>query len=235
MLLLSGCSFVDNPYMPDIVRPGRDQLLIVGQGGAGNAWISRGILENIQQADNVLVLWSGFSRLDIEVPAEMIGDVKTYYDDNTTPYHYTKSKSSIWFHSGGWDGTWCNWTRTRYATYMYKLMQSQYKSLNWDHHTDKNLIAIAGCLNTLEAKGIPYKYGFICDIFKDYGTIQGSLGGAVSRDNPLLDLLNKEHCLSSSPYDYCSENNLLSGDRFHPSELGYNKWWNSVKHEVPFL
>lgn len=228
MLLLSGCSFIDNPYMPNIIEPNRHQRRIVGQGGAGNSWISRGIIENLSGIDSVMVLWSGFSRMDIEIPVEMLSDIESYYADNTTPIHYTKNKSSVWFHSGGWDGTWCNWPRTRYADYMYKYMKSQYKPMNWNHHTDRNLIAIAGCLNTLEARGIPYRYGFIYDIFKDYSGTQGSLGGPVSRDNPLLELLRPECCFTTSPFDYCIEHNLLSEDGFHPSEQGYANWW---KHE----
>jgi len=239
MILLSGCSFVDNSDMPRAIF-GRDaynkhRVKIVGYGGAGNHWMSRGILENLEHVDNVLVLWTGFSRLDIEVPVEMVDDIRTYYNDTDIPIHYTVDKKNVWFHSGGWDGKWCNHPRTKYADYMYKFMQSQYKPLNWDHLTNKSLIDIAGCLNTLEAKGIPYKYGFISDIFKDHSDTQGSLSGPVSRSNPLLELLNWDHCLSSSPFDYCVENNLLSDDNFHPSKLGYQSWWNSVKNEVPSI
>jgi|TARA_R110000822_G_C15137410_1_gene475817 hypothetical protein len=234
MLLISGCSFVDNAHLPYIIEPKNNQRRIVSHGGAGNNWISRAVLENLSGIDRVIVLFTGFSRIDVEIPIEMVGDIESYYSDTDKPMHYTKNKQSVWFHSGGWDGTWCNWPRTRYADYMYKYMQSQYKPMNWDHHTDRNLIAIAGCLNTLEARGIPYRYGFIYDIFKDYSGTQGSLGGPVKADNPLLNYLDFNKCFKTSPYDYCFENNLLSTDNFHPSTEGYASWWAQVKQDTPW-
>lgn len=240
MIILSGCSFVDNPDMPTAIF-GRNaynetKVNIVGCGGAGNHWISRRLLENLSdKVTGVFVLWSGLSRIDIELPIEMVSDIQSYYNDKDTPMEYTKNKESVWFMSGGWDGTWCNWTRTKYAAYLHKFMQSQYKPLNWDHLNNKSLLEVVGCLNTLEAKGIDYRFGFIYDIFKDYSGLQGSLGGAVDKSNPLLNLINWDKSVSNTPYEYCLENNLLSDDDFHPSKEGYQAWWNSIKHEVPFI
>jgi hypothetical protein len=239
MILLAGCSFVDNPDLPAAIfgndAYNKKKVKIVGQGGSGNGWISRGILENLDNVSSVFVLWSGLSRIDIEIPVEMIDNVQPYYSDKNTPMHYTKGHESVWFHSGGWDGTWCNWTRTKYADYLYNFMKSQYKPLNWEHLNNKSLLAIAGCLNTLEAKGIEYRFGFIYNIFKDYSGLQGSLSGAVDKNNPLLNLINWDKSVSNMPYEYCLENNLLSSDNFHPSTKGYRTWWNSIKHEVPFI
>jgi hypothetical protein len=235
MLLLSGCSYVDNYDFPSIAfgKPvyHKHRCKITAWSGAGNHYISRSILDNLTpDVDRVFVLWSGLCRIDLEVPVESSDDFVSYFEG--TPVHTVGQ--TTWFHSGGYDGTWCNWTRTKYKKYIYDYMKSQYRPLNWKYLAQKSLQHVAGCLNTLEAKGIEYRFGFIHDIFRDYSNTQQSLGGPVSRDEPLLNLINWDKCLSSTPYEYCTERNLLASDNFHPTHEGYTSWWDSVRNEIPF-
>ena len=239
MLLLGGCSFVDNPDFPPAAFGEKvyENGLVkhVGLGGAGNHYIARAVLENLSDdVDFALILFSGTSRIDIELPEEMVDDIMSFYTDKKTGCPVVTSPQTVWFNSGGYGGNWHNHSRTKYADYIYQYLRSQYLPLNWEYLNNKSLIDVAGCLNTLEAKGIDYRFGFIYDIFKDQTHEQTSLGGAVSKDNPLLKLINWERAISSYPYDYCLEHGLLSDDDFHPSREGYESWWNSIKHEVPY-
>ena len=235
MLILSGCSYTDNNDFPSIAFGNKvynDKLCkIVAWGGAGNHYIAQSIIDNLTvDVDKVFVLWSGLSRLDLEFPIELKDDVLSYYEGS--PLHITNE--TIWFHTGGFDGTWCNYSRTKYGKYIHDFIKYQYLPLNWDYLNRKSLRSIIGCLNTLESNNIDYKFGFIYDIFKDYSDSQQSLGGAVQHDEPLLNLINWDKCISSTPYEYCLENNLLSSDNFHPSKNGYQQWWDSIRNEIPF-
>jgi hypothetical protein len=235
MLLLAGCSFVDNSYLPRIAF-GEDVYVhhhakILARGGAGNAFIAQSILDNLTpDVDKVFVLWSGFSRIDIPLPKEMEYQVEVY--EHTSP-----TSDAIWFHSGGFGGSWHSQPRYPYARWLYDYVSAQCKSMDWDYLATQNLTIISGCLNTLDRLGIKYKFGFIYDIFQDYSDDNTSLSGPVSRDHPLLRLIPWEHCLSSSPFEFCRDQNLLDPTEstpFHPTPLGYQEWWNTVKHEVPF-
>jgi hypothetical protein len=235
MLLLSGCSYTDNEDFPSIAFGRRvynkSLCKILARGGAGNHYIARSILDNITpDVDKVFILWSGLSRLDLEFPIEMKHDVSSYYEGS--PLHVTGD--TIWFHTGGYDGTWHNHSRTKYSKYVHEFIKNQYLPLNWNYLVRKNLRSIIGCLNTLEQKNIEYRFGFIYDIFQDYSDSQQSLGGPVDRNEPLLDLINWNKFLPTTPYEFCTSNNLLSSDGFHPSNEGFKQWWNSVSHLVPF-
>lgn len=235
MLLLAGCSFTDNLYFPTIAFDENvycsHYSKILARGGAGNAFIAQSILDNLTpDVDKVFVLWSGFSRIDISLPKQMEYQVEIYEHTSTT-------NDALWFHSGGFGGSWHSHSRYPYAQWLYDYVSAQYKPMDWDYLATKNLTVISGCLNTLDRLGIQYKFGFIYDIFQDYSNSHTALSGPVSRDHPLLRLIPWEHCLSSSPYEFCKDRNLLDPTEptpFHPSEQGYQKWWDSVKQEVPF-
>jgi hypothetical protein len=235
MLLFAGCSYTDNPYFPRIAFGENvyrhTHCKILARGGVGNTFIARSILDNlIPEVDKVFVLWSGFSRIDISVPRHM-----EYQFD---PYEVRSlTNDASWLHSGGFGGSWHSRSRYRYAQWIYDCIAAQYKPMDWNYLATQNLVAISGCLNTLDKLGIKYKFGFIYDIFQDYSDDNTSLSGPVSRTHPLLRLIPWEHCLSSSPFEFCRDRGLLDSTEptpFHPSQIGYQEWWNSVKHEVPF-
>jgi len=234
MFLLAGCSYVDNPDFPLIAFGdaiyNQNRAKIVAMGGAGNQYIAQTIADNVNcDTHDVFVLWSGMSRLDVQLPIEMDHDVENYW-------HRTFSKRSVWFHSGGYGGTWHSITnpKSRYAKYMHSYLEAQYKPLNWDYLAGISFTAISGALNLLETKNIQYRFGFIYDFFEDYSSDTTSLSGAVSRDHHMIDHIPWDKCISTTPYEFCRDNYLLDTDEFHPSAEGYNEWWNTVKSEVPF-
>jgi len=233
MLLISGCSYTDNYHFPTIAFGEQvyRQAKNVAWGGAGNHYIASSVLDNLNQTiDKVFILWSGLSRLDIEFPVDVVNDIRPYYEGS--PIHITGQ--TAWFHTGGYDGTWCNWTRTKYEKYVYEYIRNQYLPLDFEYLNKQSLKHIVGCLNTLESMNIDYRFGFIYDIFHDYSAHQQSLSGPVDKNEPLLDLINWDKSLSLTPYEFCRENNLLSDDNFHPSSEGYQRWWEIVSENVPF-
>ncbi len=219
MLLLAGCSFLHNDYLPSIVA-GQQSYEVIAKGSAGNEFIAKSVIYNIKLKNykKVFILWSGLIRLDLEVSNKL--DLS-----GVSSYRKTQRNNRTWFHSGGLNGGCLSdmavpkWVRNhfhqQYVTLDYELIQSQ------------SLYHIATCLNTLEAQGIDYRFGFIYDIHKPNNG-QYSLGNHVSKAHPLVHLIPWKKAVPIPPYDYCLEHNLLSEDRFHPTEQGYQKWWNEV-------
>lgn len=219
MLLLAGCSYLHNPYLPSIIA-GSDSYELIAKGSAGNEFIAKSVIYNIRRTNykKVFILWSGLIRLDLEVS-------NTLDLSGVDEYRKTQRDQRTWFHSGGLEGG-ClkdpavpKWIKNHF--------QQQYLTLDYDLIQSQSLYHISTCLNTLEAQGIDYRFGFIYDIHKpDNG--QYSLGKEVLKTHPLVHLIPWKKSISSTPYDYCLEHGLLSEDRFHPSEEGYQKWWDSV-------
>ena len=232
MFLLAGCSYVDNLDFPEIAfGPAiyrENRAKIIAMGGAGNQYIAQSILDNVNcDTTGVFVLWSGLSRIDVPLPVEMDFEVDQYW-------HRTKSKNTVWFHSGGYGGTWHSITKNAYAKYVHSYLKAQYTPLDWNYLASLSFTAISGALNLLEIKRIQYRFGFIYDFFQDYSSNTTSLSGAIDRDHHLLDHIPWQHCVSVTPYEFCRDNNLLDTDDFHPSRQGYSTWWEKIKPEVPF-
>ena len=230
MFLLAGCSFTDNPYFPRYAFGDRvhrtDLSIISARGGAGNYYIAASIIEHLPVIDRVFVLWTGLSRIDLAVPAELKLQVEDFYHQETVG-------DTVWLMSGGFGGMWSlddSGLPKHYSAYL----KDQYVSCNWEYLSSKSLLQIATCLSLLEKKQIEYTFGFIYDIFAN-NEDQASLGGAVSRNNPILDLIPWDKCIPSTPYEFCKTRNLLSSDNFHPSEQGYQQWADSVRSHLPLI
>lgn len=243
MLLISGCSFIDNPYFlscawdDDVYMP--DRTIILARSGAGNQYIARSVMENLcsstplsehqaqapsSRVDRVFVLWSGLARLDIPLPLEQEFEIQDYW-------HRKRINRSVWYLSGGAEGLW-NMDSTGSPEFIKQFLRKQYMTFDWEYLATHSLSYVVGCLNVLESRGIDYRFGFIYDIFQDHSD-EPSLGGAVSRDNPMVALIPWHRCLPSSPYDFCRLRGLLSEDNFHPSEQGYRAWIQEIRHLLP--
>lgn len=219
MLLLAGCSYLHNPYLPSIIA--KDTPFDnISQSSAGNEFIAKSVLYNLKTASykKVFILWTGLIRLDLEVSnvldLSMVNKVRK-----------TKRNNRTWFHSGGLDGG-CLRDPT-VPGWIKNYFQQQYLPLDYELIQSQNLYHIASCLNVLESQGIDYRFGFIYDIHKpDNG--QYSLGPEISKSHPMMKLIPWEKSVSLTPYDFCLEHGLLGVDRFHPTFEGYQKWWDSV-------
>lgn len=231
MLLIAGCSFVDNDDFPTVAfGPGvydNRYAMHLGRGGAGNYYIAQSILDNLDTADQVFVMWTGLHRIDVSMP-------KSYREQLGTYDHAHETRDELWFHSGGFTGSWHGHTRHRYAEWIHSYIEAQYKSLDWQYLNHRSLSVVASCLAVLEAKKIPYAFGFIYDIHQDYLDTQCSLGTQVDVNDPAYKLIPWDKCLRHTPYEFCADRNLLKDDGFHPSRAGYQQWWQHVKDQVPF-
>lgn len=231
MLLISGCSFVDNSDFPAVAF-GRgvfdnNYVLHLGRGGAGNFYISQSIIDNLHRATKVFVLWSGLHRIDVSIPKHLRADLKTYD-------HAHETQNELWFHTGGFSGTWHSHKQHRYPDWLHQYIKAQYKGMDWQFLNHRSLSVIACCLSVLESKKIPYAFGFIYDIHQDYSDIHSSLGTPVDVHDPVYNMIPWDKCLRHTPYEFCREKGLLQDDGFHPTREGYIQWWKSVKDQVPF-
>lgn len=230
MLLLAGCSYVNNNDFPvvafgeEVFYPKRTMHL--GRSGAGNYYIARKVLENLDRADRVFILWSGLHRVDVSLPKYLL----KYLDGYS---HVTETRDEIWFHTGGFGGTW-SVHQDRYPSWLNKYIAAQYRGLDWQYLNHNSLSVIAGCLAVLECRKIPYSFGFIYDIHRDYSGSQSSLGTPVDTTDPVYRMIPWNRCLRTTPFEFCAERGLLKEDGFHPTYKGYRQWWKSVRDQVPF-
>jgi hypothetical protein len=224
MLLLAGCSYVNDPdcHLTGFGVMAHDfhRCRIISRSGAGNYYIAHSILSHLDQLDvsEVFVLWSGLSRIDIPGPLAQAQQLQTS--------HINLEEDCAWIHSGGWAGTW-TLDQKKSPNTLGDYFRLQYSALDWDFINQQSLMRIAGCLNTLEVRKIPYRWGFIYDIYQDHSN-ETSLSGAVKADEPLLKMLPWDKFVGPAPYDYCLSQNLLSEDRFHPTREGWRVWFENL-------
>jgi hypothetical protein len=227
MLLVSGCSYLENNFFSNLFYSARcngENITCLARSGAGNQYIADSVLNNLnQQVTDVFVLWTGFNRIDISMSSDINLEI-------IKPWHKTQVGHTTWLHSGGMQG---GLSLSELPPWVDSYLKYQYLPLDWNYLIDQNLRHVVGCLNTLKKLDINYSFGFIYDIHQDYSK-RFFLGGAVPRDHYLLKAIDWSKCISITPYEYCLTNNLLSADDFHPSDDGYQIWWNQIQKELPF-
>jgi hypothetical protein len=227
MLLVSGCSYLENNFFSNLfysIRCNGKNLTCLARSGAGNQYIADSILNNLnQQVTEIFVLWTGFNRVDISIS-------KDINFETIKPWHKTQVNHTTWLHSGGLQG---GLSSDELPSWLDNYLKYQYLPLDWNYLIDQNLRHVVGCLNTLEKLGINYAFGFIYNIYQDYSD-RFFLGGAVPRDHYLLKAIDWSKCVSITPYEYCLKNNLMHTDNIHPSDKGYQTWWNQIQKELPF-
>lgn len=226
MLVVSGCSFIDNDTMPGVLTQyatdhGRN-ICNLSRGGAGNFYIGQSVLTTIGRASGVFILWSGLHRIDIALPKQLHAQLK---DCNVTDVG-----NDLWFHCGGILGNWHTHSAT--PSWLQQFFKQQYHSLDYEYLNGRSLTAIASCLAFLEYLAVPYCFGFVYDIHQDYTLQQHSLSSAVDVNHAMYKAIPWHKCLPSTPYEHCVERGLLSQDQFHPSAVGYQSWWQSVQPQV---
>lgn len=230
MLLLAGCSYVNDPacHLTGFGSMAHDyqRCRILSRNGAGNYYISHSILSHLHLGPTeVFVLFSGLSRIDISLPKVM---------ESTIDFsHVSREEDCIWLHSGGWAGTWTLDRKRDSDQIGSRYFAGQYLALDWTYLNQQSLMRVIGCLNILESLRIPYTWGFIYDIYQPYTDEHTSFGGAVSKDEPLLKLLPWHRCVPSTPYEYCRDRSLMSEDGFHPSQSGWQDWFHSLEDWRP--
>ena len=224
MLLLAGCSFVNDPdcHLTGFGSLAHDyhSCRIVSRSGAGNAYIASSILDNLtNDITEVFVLWSGLSRIDLALPKCRVDSIGNFS-------HKNLEQHELWIHSGGWGGSWTI-EQKKLPSWLCQYLENMYHPQDWNMINRRSLQCVIGCLNTLEARNIPYRWNFIYDIFQDYSN-NSSLGPAMEPNDPLVQLIPPDSRLTSTPYEFCKHRNLLKPDNFHPTQTGWQEWFNSL-------
>ena len=215
MILLAGCSFMHHIQSIDVIT---DELRKHGQTishtscGSGNESISASIIDEvIKQKGNlkyVYVLWSGISRIDLELNLEEF----SAYD----------FKHNNFLHSGGELGSWStlnNKTINDYMNYYYKYLDQEI-------NTQRTVRSIFAAKCALEAYNILYDFGMIYDPYDGKTSLdEATLGLATHNFDEYLTI-------PTYPLNWCKERNLLGDDEFHPTTEGFIQWHNSLNLKV---
>lgn len=122
--------------------------------GAGNSYIHDSILLSILQKniDLVLVMWTGFLRLDVAISAELSRN--HLQPSLTNPYVFFREVDRLnYIFSGGMAGSW-----TRSDKLIQSFFNTKYKFSRFDSLVIESLLKIISLQNTLDSMKIPYRF-----------------------------------------------------------------------------
>ena len=124
--------------------------------GAGNFYIKESSIDYLKnnKVDHVLIMWSGFSRYDIEVTQEQ-------YDIlNTGKKYRCKSSHNLWVSSGGNSGAWKNWSyyEPNINDIIADCFNDYYDNVNWLQHYADSLQQIIDMQQYCKSNNIAYTF-----------------------------------------------------------------------------
>jgi hypothetical protein len=240
-ILISGCSFTHWPDSPgssknicwpsplNVLRPDF-KITNLAEPGAGNVYIAnsvvRYILENPGSIDQVLIMWSGVSRIDfltdISDPAwhALFNNYGFYRRVESCP------NTLGYIFSGGQHGPWYLNADT---SALFKQMYKVGSNLSLAH---TNLIEIVKTQNFLKAKNIPYKFmSYVnywnqekhCSPNGDFGVLK------YPELRPLLNDIDWSQWIFKNEqrdgiYEMAREIKDYHGDQFHPGKKTHSDW-----------
>jgi hypothetical protein len=229
-ILVAGCSFTDGQDWPRMLFTNAN-IKNIGRGGAGNEYIGLATIDAIRLSNNlnfdfVFILWSGISRIDVTFPSSM--------DQTDFSNIQVKGKTSntVTLFSGGprWDWTRNDgndppvlWNYPFLDTY-FKL---KYKNNDRNFLIDNSTLHILNCHNFLESQNIPYKFGFIYNIFDSNLKEEPS----CSKSQGYFKFINWDKFINFPPLEFGVKHDLLQDDGVHLTQEGMNIWANSIKHQ----
>lgn len=248
--LISGCSFTHWPEGPgndrNICWPSYLNLHLpnlkitnLAEPGAGNVYIAnsivRYVLENANQVDMVLVMWSGVTRLDFLT--DLTDPAWHRLFDSYGFYRRVESCPNTlgYIFSGGQYGP---WVLNQEATGLFKQM---YKVSDQRSLAHINLIEIVKCQEFLQSRQIPYRFmSYVnywhskgaCSPNGDFGVLQypelGPLISSIDWNQWIFSDANK-----NGIYEMACANEDYHGDRFHPGADTNRRWAQLVVSRLP--
>jgi len=166
-VLCNGCSYTwktnerfrqDKIRWPEILanRFPEHEFTNLAHLGAGNFYIKDSSINYLKnnEVDHVLIMWSGFSRYDVEVSQEQ------YNILNTGKKYRCKSSHNLWVSSGGNSGAWKNWRYYDPAIneIIIGLFKGYYDNVNWLQHYAESLQQIIDLQQYCKENNIPYTF-----------------------------------------------------------------------------
>ena len=244
-ILISGCSFTqwpDTPGGPNVCWPRYLKELSPewtitnrAEAAAGNQYICdsiiREVLDNPNTYDQVIVMWSGVSRLDFLTDVTD-PDWNALFDSYGF-YRRIPNGKLGWIFSGGQMGTWFK------HPVAHKMFYEQYKVSSELSLATTNLTEIVKLQNFLVAKGIPYKFMSYVNYWTDAKHISPNGDFGVTQ-YPELNYLIREIDFSkwiftdekNGLYELAKTNNDFMEDGFHPSHDTHKQWAELVKSRL---
>jgi hypothetical protein len=241
-LLISGCSFTQWPDSPggmNVCWPKYLQdsspewdITNIAEAAAGNQYICdsviREIIEKPNTYDQVLVMWSGVSRLDFLT--DVTDPSWNQLFDSYGFYRRLPNDKLGWIFSGGQMGTWFK------NPVAHKMFYEQYKVSSELSLAYTNIMEMIKLQNFLENKKIPYKFMSYVNYWTDNKNISPNGDFGVAR-YPDLNKLVAEIDFSkwiftdekNGLYELAKSMNDFMPDGFHPGAESHRKWAELVK------
>ena len=243
-ILKSGCSFTQWPeypggnnicwpkYLADL-KP-EYTFKTIAEAAAGNQYICDSIIRETisNQYDQVLVMWSGITRLDYLTSLE--DDAWNSLFDSYGFYRRIPGNKLGWIFSGGQLGTWFK------HPVAHKMFYEMYKVSSDLSLATINLMEIVKLQNYLKAKGIPFKFMS----YVNYWTNEKHI--SPNGDFGLLDIPEVQYLINEIDfscwifadddkkciYDVAKELNSFEADGFHPGAKAHQVWAELISRSI---
>ena len=218
-ILANGCSFSRGPIAwPNHIARWMDaELVNLAQAGAGNVYISRTTISELQARsyDLVLIMWSGIERIDIQVD-----DISLFFNSAYTSYYQSQQNDwpeKIVHPINDQDFVQKNWVFS--TGFLNKdpciidtgLFQSSYRFQNFDNHLQRSFLDMLSLENYLQNKSIPYAFAF----YQNYIDLMGNLADQLD----WCHIYNQTNLwqVTNSLADYDT-------DGLHPGPTAHQTW-----------
>lgn len=241
-ILVSGCSFTqwpDYPGGPNSCWPRYLKELnpswnvtSVAEAAAGNQYICDSVIRETltTQYDQVLVMWSGVSRLDYLTSLE-----DSAWESLFNSYGFFRRLPDGklgWIFSGGQMGTWFK------HPVAHKMFYEMYKVSSELSLATINLMEIIKLQGYLKSKNIPYKFMSYVNYWTNGKDVSPN-GDFGLYDFPELTPLIREIDFSNwilngneTIYDLAKRTNCFMEDGFHPGPDAHQQWAKIVSDRL---
>jgi hypothetical protein len=220
-ILTSGCSFSRGPtaWTNHVAKLANAELVNLAQAGAGNTYISRSILHELQHRtyDLVLVMWSGLERIDVQV-----SDIQQFSETSYTSNY--QSKQNDWPEKivcpvNDQDYVQKNWVfgvghlNGDKTLLKSGLFDKLYRYQGFDEHLQRSLYDMISLENYLKFNSIPYVFSF----YQNY--IRGNCFDCLDWNN----IFNEDNL-----FDLTKIKNDYDADGIHPGPKAQEEWANRL-------
>jgi len=218
-ILTSGCSFSRGPgAWPNHIAQWYDADLVnLAQAGAGNTYISRSVMAELQQRsyDLVLVMWSGLERIDLQVE-----DID-YFDQTKYTSKY-QSQQNDWPEKiiepvNDQDYVQKNWVfgsgHLNRDPWLVKhgLLEKLYRQQNFDVHLQRSFYDMLSLESYLKSRSTPYAFAF----YQNYVKAMGDWANQLDWTN----IYNQTNL-----FDITKSMNDYDTDNIHPGPNAHKVW-----------
>ena len=244
-LLISGCSFTqwpEYPAGPNVCWPKylgqldpSLEIKTVAEAAAGNQYICDSVIRSVleERPDQVLVMWSGVSRLDYLTSLEDPAWDELF--DSYGFYRRLPDGKLGWIFSGGQLGTWFK------NPVAHKMFNEIYKVSSELSLASINLMEMIKLQNFLDAKNIPYKFMSYVNYWTtekqigrngDFGVLNHPELNRIINEIDFSKWIFADDASRKCIYDMAMEMNSFAEDGFHPGDAAHEVWAQLVKSRL---